>query len=212
LKEKVLNLFQSDPHCIRSMENLDRQMFENMPEVKTGSVLISEPFLKDPNFDRTVIIICKHSEEGSLGFVLNRPVELKLEEITEDFGGMDGDIFIGGPVQRNSLHFLHKGIVDIGDSQQVAPGLFWGGSFEDLKWKIKSGEISREDIRFFLGYSGWDKGQLDEEIDHKSWFVANLGDDSIFDIDPERLWRKILKHMGGKFKIVSNYPHDPRLN
>ena len=187
-------------------------MFENMPEVKAGSLLISEPFLRDPNFDRTVILICKHNEEGSLGFVLNKQLELNLKEISKDFGDIGADIFSGGPVQVNTLHFLHNGIADIEDSQELAPGLFWGGSFEDLKWKIKSGEISREEVRFFLGYSGWDLGQLDEEIKHRSWFVANLGDDSIFEIDPGKLWKKVLEHMGGKFKMVSNYPQDPSLN
>jgi len=194
------------------MDNLEQKMFDNMPDVKTGSVLISEPFLRDPNFDRTVIIICKHNEEGSLGFVLNKPLELKLDEVAKDFGENESDLFSGGPVQGNTLHFLHKGLVDIEDSLEVAPGLFWGGSFDDLKWKIRSGEILIEDVRFFLGYSGWDIGQLDEEIKHRSWFVANLEDDSIFDIDPGTLWKKILEHMGGKFKMVSNYPQDPSLN
>ena len=183
-----------------------------MPNVGKGSVLISEPFLKDPNFERTVIIICKHNQEGSLGFVLNRPVELTLKDVSEELLGLDNSLFVGGPVQQNTLHFLHKGLVEIEDSQKVSPGLYWGGSFEELKWKLENAEIKDEDVRFFLGYSGWDEGQLQSEIDQKSWIVANLGDDSIFDIEPEVLWRRVLKHMGGKFKVVSNYPHDPRLN
>ncbi len=194
------------------IDNIDNEIFENMPNVGKGSVLISEPFLKDPNFERTVIIICKHNLEGSLGFVLNRPVELTLKDVSEELLGLDNSLFVGGPVQQNTLHFLHKGLVEIEDSQKVSPGLYWGGSFEELKWKLENAEIKDEDVRFFLGYSGWDEGQLQSEIDQKSWIVANLGDDSIFDIKPEVLWRRVLKHMGGKFKVVSNYPHDPRLN
>ncbi len=194
------------------MEKLDKGIFDNMPEVKAGSILISEPFLNDPNFDRTVIIICKHNEEGSLGFVLNRKANLTLGEVTQEFEGHENELFIGGPVQQNSLHFLHKGTVEISESSLVSPGLYWGGSFEDLKLKMLSRDIEEGKIRFFLGYSGWDAGQLDGEIESRSWIVANLGDDSIFDIHPEKLWRRILEHMGGRYKIVSNFPEDPRLN
>ncbi len=194
------------------MKGIGKGVFDNMPEVQEGSILISEPFLKDPNFDRTVIIMVKHNDEGSLGFVLNRPLDLTLGEVANDFESMSNALFVGGPVQQNSLHFLHKGSVEISESTLVSPGLYWGGSFDDLKWKMKSGEIKNEDIRFFLGYSGWDSGQLADEISGKSWIVANLGDDSIFDIAPQNLWRHILEHMGGEFKVVSNYPEDPRLN
>ena len=192
---------------------IEQDLFENMPPVRVGSVLISEPFLKDPNFDRTVVLICKHGEEGTFGLVLNRPVDLKLGDISEDFKSVKNKVYVGGPVQQNTLHFLHRlNEDDFQDTTKICEGLYWGGSFESLKMGLIQGKLAPENIRFYLGYSGWDAGQLDEEIDQRSWFVADLKDSSFFNVGPEYLWRHVLAQMGGGYRMVSNYPHDPRLN
>ncbi len=180
---------------------------------KKGDLLISEPFLPDPNFERTVIYICEHNEEGSFGFVLNRPSELKFDEIIEEVDVFDVTMYIGGPVQHDTLHFIHRASDIIDDGVIIKENLCWGGNFEQLKSLINTKEINEKDFRFFIGYSGWGAGQLQEELDANSWIVlSNATEKQIFDIAPEQLWRTILKDMGGRFKMYSNYPSDPRLN
>ncbi len=185
----------------------------NKKTPKKGDLLISEPFLPDPNFERTVIYICEHNEEGSFGFVLNRPSELKFDEIIEEVDDFDVTMYIGGPVQHDTLHFIHRASDVIDEGIIIKENLCWGGSFEQLKSLINTKQINEKDFRFFIGYSGWGAGQLQEELDANSWIVLpNATEKQIFDIPPEQLWRTILKDMGGRFKMYSNYPSDPRLN
>ncbi len=180
---------------------------------RKGDLLISEPFLPDPNFERTVIYICEHNEEGSFGFVLNRPSELKFDEIIAEVDNFDVTMYIGGPVQHDTLHFIHRASDVIDEGIIIKENLCWGGNFEQLKALINTKQINEKDFRFFIGYSGWGAGQLQEELDANSWIVLPYATEKqIFDIPPEQLWRTILKDMGGRFKMYSNYPSDPRLN
>ncbi len=180
---------------------------------RKGDLLISEPFLPDPNFERTVIYICEHNEEGSFGFVLNRPSELKFDDIIAEVEDFDMTMYIGGPVQHDTLHFIHRASDIIDDGVIIKENLCWGGNFEQLKALINTKQINEKDFRFFIGYSGWGAGQLQEELDANSWIVLpNATEKQIFDIPPDQLWRTILKDMGGRFKMYSNYPSDPRLN
>ena len=175
--------------------------------------MVSEPFLPDPNFERTVILVCEHNDQGSFGFVLNKPSLLKLQDVMDDIDGFDALIYIGGPVQQDTLHFLHR----IGDrlegGEPINNEVQWGGNFEQLKILIQEGQVDEKDIVFFLGYSGWEEGQLMGEINEKSWIVhKSAKPDQVFDKNPNSLWRDVLKEMGGKYKMISNYPIDPRLN
>lgn len=178
-----------------------------------GDLLISEPFLPDPNFERTVILICEHNEEGSFGFILNKPSVLKLHDVLEDIEDYDAMIHIGGPVQQDTLHFIHRIGNKLEGGEQINEGLKWGGNFEQLKIMIAQGQVDDKDIIFFLGYSGWGEGQLMNELKEKSWIVhKSVTPEQVFDKDPKNLWREVLKEMGGKYKMFSNYPTDPRLN
>lgn len=174
--------------------------------------MLSEPFMKDPNFKRTVILVCEHHQEnGTVGFVLNRPIDLSLGDVMPDLDGFDSRLFYGGPVQPDSLHYLH-GIEYLEDCEEVLPGLFWGGNFESLKAMIATGSIEAQDIQFYLGYSGWTPGQLDEEMEGKSWIQTPGSLKHFIDPNTDGLWERILKEMGGKFKMISNFPEDPALN
>lgn len=181
-------------------------------EVKKGDILIAEPFLGDPNFERTVILLCEHNEQGSFGFVLNQKIETNLNDLTEGKFYTNNEIFVGGPVQQNTLHFIHRLGDLIENSVEIIKGLYWGGDFEQTQSLVNTGVIQTKDIRFFLGYSGWGVGQLDSELEQKSWIVTESKADFILDTEAEALWRLILKNMGGKYKQLSNYPIDPRLN
>ena len=183
---------------------------DNKPE--KGKILISEPFLNDPNFKRTIILLTEHGSEGSVGFILNKPTEIKLNDALENYADFDSPIYYGGPVQLNTLQFIHKAGDIIEGSIEIVPGLYWGGSFESLREKIEIGMLKPDDFRFFIGYSGWDEGQLMEEMKINSWIVADTKIDDIFSDEPDNLWRDILKGMGKKFAILASFPENPSVN
>lgn len=190
-------------------------LFEYQKNVKPekGGLLISEPFLPDPNFERTVVLLCEHNEDGSVGFVLNKPSILKFDEAVEDVNDFSPTLYVGGPVQQDTLHFIHRTPDDLEGSIQVTDEIFWGGNYEQLITMINTRTIVPEDFKFFLGYSGWAPGQLDEELKQKSWIVINNATaEEVFDIEPKILWKEVLTKLGGKFKIISNFPVDPRMN
>ncbi len=178
-----------------------------------GDLLISEPFLPDPNFERSVILICEHNEEGSLGFVLNKPSGHNLKEVLDQSRSFDKELYQGGPVQLDTLHFIHRASEIVQKGIKVRDDLYWGGDFEQLLSLMNTHQLPPEDIKFFLGYSGWSPGQLEEELKEDSWFVyKDTSSFDVFDASVGDLWRKVLKNMGGKYRMFSNYPTDPRLN
>jgi len=177
-----------------------------------GKLLISEPFLLDPNFKRTIILLSEHNEEGSVGFILNKPTDLKLSLLVEDFPEFDAPVYFGGPVQIDTLQFIHKAGDIIEGSVEIGDGLYWGGSFEVMKLLAEAKQLNPEDFRFFLGYSGWGAGQLAKEMKMNSWLVASASTDVIFTDEPEKLWREVLKGMGKKFAILASFPENPSVN
>jgi putative transcriptional regulator len=186
--------------------------YRNKIKPEKGRLLISEPFLPDPNFERTVVLLCEHNEEGSFGFVLNKPSILKVNEVMEDITGLDNLVYVGGPVQQDTLHFIHRNAV-LENAVEIVDRIHWGGAFEKLMLLCETKQIISGDIRFFLGYSGWGPGQLESELDQDSWIVCDyITDQLLFDTGPEIMWRKALENMGGRFSMYSNYPVDPRLN
>lgn len=181
-------------------------------EPQKGRLLISEPFLPDPNFERTVILLCEHNEQGSFGFVLNKPSLLRMSDVLDDTGSYSEVLYVGGPVQQDTLHFIHRS-AELEGGLEIAKGIYWGGNFEAVSAMLKQDLIQSDDFRFFLGYSGWGAGQLQSELEQNSWIVSNkVTPEQIFETEPEILWKEILKNMGGKYKMFSNYPIDPRLN
>jgi len=177
-----------------------------------GCLLVSEPHLPDANFDRTVILLCKHDDTGSFGFVLNRKSMVKLSELMPDANGIELPVYVGGPVEQNTLHFIHQeeGLVD---AEHVANSFYWGGNFELLLSWLQDKVIVGNKVRFFLGYSGWSEGQLEEEIKRNSWIVIKPSKlDFLFKEQKEDMWKKILDDLGGRFSMYSKYPIDPRLN
>jgi len=181
-----------------------------MPE--KGRLLISEPFLPDPNFERTVVLLCEHNEEGSFGFVLNKPAIVKVNEVMDELKNFEHPIFIGGPVQQDTLHFIHRN-TEIEAGAEVRTGIYWGGNFENVLFLSDTEQLRVEQIRFFLGYSGWSAGQLEEELDQNSWIVCDfVTEELMFETEPANMWKKALGNMGGRFSVYANYPVDPNLN
>lgn len=186
--------------------------YRNTIKPGKGKMLVSEPYLPDPNFERTIILLCEHNEEGSFGFVLNKPSMAKIADVMEDLKNIEAAVYVGGPVQQDTLHFIHQ-CPDLEDAVEISPGIFWGGDFESLLIKLDTRQIAIEDVKFFLGYSGWSAGQLEEELKADSWIVSNqVSQELIFDTGYHEMWQKALKIMGGRFSVYSNYPVDPNLN
>ncbi len=178
-----------------------------------GDLLISEPYLPDPNFERAVVLICAHDENGTVGFVLNKLGEMNVADVMEGVVGQETPLFMGGPVQQDTLHFVHGLEALKASSNLIGEGLYWGGDFEGLQRLLNTQQADHDMVRFFLGYSGWSPGQLEKELEEKSWIVCkSVTGHLIFNTKAQNLWRVVLNRMGGKFKLISNYPTDPRMN
>lgn len=186
----------------------------NQQKPGIGKVLISEPFLNDPYFKRVVIILCEfNNEEGAIGFTLNNYVKnLNISNIVSDFPEFKTNLCIGGPVKKSNLFYLHTLGNTIPNSKEILPGLYFGGDYSEILKRIKTGEIKEKEIRFFIGYSGWSVGQLESEIEEKSWFVAKTDAQTIMDTTEENLWKKVLSEIGPKERIISNIPKNHKLN
>ncbi len=183
-----------------------------MDEITAGTILVAEPFLKDPNFLRTAIFICEHHAEGSLGFVLNR---VHREKVGDLIPGLDDCIFplyYGGPVQVNTIHFLHQCPGLITGGIEITDGIFWGGELEEVIELISNNKINATQLRFFLGYSGWGENQLYNEWSEKTWLLTEGNKRLVFHRQAHTIWREALKQMGGEYTQMINYPIDPQLN
>jgi putative transcriptional regulator len=178
-----------------------------------GILLIAEPFLKDPSFTRSVVLVCKHSADyGTFGFTLNKKIRTTLSDVMEDMEGWKIPIFLGGPMQKDTLHYIHQYPQYFTDAVEVADGIYWGGNFETLKTLIKNGTIEPSKVKFFLGYSGWDPTQLDEELLENTWIMCQANTSLVFDTKPSTVWNASLTQLGGKYKMMVNFPKDPQLN
>jgi putative transcriptional regulator len=176
-----------------------------------GTLLISAPFLSDI-FKRSVVLLTEHNNEGSVGFIINKPLKMKFNEVIEDFPEFNAKIFLGGPVQPELVNFIHKAGNLLDGGVEIIDGIFWGGNFQTLKILAEQGSLNPEDFRFFLGYSGWSPNQLISELEIDSWFLNNSNKEYIFDPDSDHLWQKILKSKGGEYSVISTFPEDPSVN
>ncbi len=184
-----------------------------MDNPSTGTLLIAEPFLKDPSFMRTVVLLCKHTEEeGTFGFTLNKMTDKKLNDLMSGLEPFAFPVYMGGPVQTDTLHYLHTYPEHFPDCMKVAEGVYWGGDFELLKSLIWDGKIKQENLKFFLGYSGWSAGQLATEMEQHSWLTVEGDKKLIMETEYEKIWKESLHTLGGEFKSLANYPIDPQLN
>lgn len=183
-----------------------------MIEPAPGILLISDPFLRDPNFMRTVVFLCEHQDQGSFGFVLNRKYENTIDELIPELDGHKIPVYYGGPVQMDTIHFLHQYPDEIPGGLEVINGVYWGGDFEKVVDMIKNDQLEQNKIRFYIGYSGWSGGQLDDELKEKSWLTVKATRKLVFHGKFEEIWKESLKHLGGDYEMMINFPIDPQLN
>lgn len=177
-----------------------------------GRILISVPFLQDFYFRRSVVLLADHSEEGSFGLIINKPVDVRLSDIASEFEGFESPVYLGGPVKTDSLFFIHTRPDLIAEGVPILEGLYWGGNIETVRDLIRGNRLGKDEIRFFVGYSGWSAKQLDRELEEKSWVVSMTDIKQIIDTSPGDLWGKTLKKLGREYAFWVNYPPDPSLN
>lgn len=194
--------------------SLDYDFFHiaNDKVAEGGRVLISEPFLSDQYFRRSVVYLTEHSEKGSIGFVLNKTMDMRIDDVIIDFPDVGFPVTLGGPVNTNTVHYLHTLGDEIPESVHVKEGIFWGGDFEVMKALVKTGRATRENLRFFLGYSGWTENQLEEELEMNAWLVGEIPTALVMKGGSTGFWTDTLSRLEEKYKVWANFPDDPGLN
>ena len=191
--------------------DLDIFSIESKLLPKQGRVLIAEPFLPGEYFSRSAVLLVQSSEEGHVGFILNKPTDLHIRDLFKGFPDFESNAFLGGPVSVDKLFYLHTLGEKIPESLQVNDNLYWSGDFDHLIALIRAGLVDEEQVRFFLGYSGWSPGQLEAEIADHSWVVVEPSIESILMSD-ENFWNESVKSIGGNALLWQNFPENPELN
>lgn len=167
-------------------------------------LLVASPFMDEAIFNRAVILICEHNkEDGSLGYILNKKVDLKLNDLIADFPAFDSEIYYGGPVGTETIHYMHNVGDLLPNSVKIAEGVFWGGDFEVLKQLINTELIKPYNIRFFLGYAGWGAGQLQGEMREHAWMLCHLDANYVFKKHKKDVWKLVLQQEGGTFGVIA---------
>ena len=181
--------------------------------MKKGQLLFTEPNIQhDIDFNRSVILIAEQNESGTVGFIINKKSNYStldlIPELNQDF-----PIYKGGPVEKENLYFIHKIPSLIENSIKIKDNLYWGGNFDLVIKLINNKSIKINEIKFFLGYSGWDKEQLKNEIKNKSWILAKKENiDSLSFKNPSNIWKEKLEKLGGNYLLWSNSPENPQHN
>jgi putative transcriptional regulator len=181
--------------------------------VEKSSLLISDPYLYDQNFRRSVVLLSEHSSDGgSVGFILNKPLKIPVDTLLSDFPDFSSKVFYGGPVSTERIHFIHTAGDILDGSIAISDGLYWGGDYAKLKFLVQSQLITEKNIRFFVGYSGWDYKQLKDEMKQNSWLVGKNDINYIFNSKPKTLWKQVLQNMGGQYAVIAQMPDQFLLN
>ncbi len=194
------------------MSNIDISI-KNKHKPARGRILLSEPFLVDDFFTRSVVMLCEHGPEGSFGFVLNNYTDLSFMDINPKFPDIPVKISIGGPVKPEHLYFVHTLDHEQIGGQHIIENIYLGGDFELVLNMIQVNSEILNHVRFFLGYSGWTAGQLEDELEEKSWLVVPTPESAyIMDTSRDEIWKDLMQSQGGVYKLMSKFPLDPRMN
>ncbi|MBS1616791.1 MAG: YqgE/AlgH family protein [Bacteroidetes bacterium] len=180
-------------------------------EPAPGRLLIAEPMLSDLIFSRTVVLLCEHGSDGSVGFMLNRKTQFTLNDLLPGIQAPLLPVYQGGPVQADTLHMLHR-IPEMLEGKELVKGIFWGGNYDALKLSAVNNYIQPENIRLLMGYAGWGAGQLDKELEEGSWLVSEADVNLVFEMDASQLWRRAVESLGPDFTELTMLPINPQLN
>lgn len=178
-----------------------------------GLLLVAEPsIIGDVSFNRSVVLLAEYNENGSVGFILNKPLPYKLKDFVPEVAS-SLPVYNGGPVEQDNLYFIHRIPEIIPDSIEISNGIYWGGDFSAILGLLQEDKLDEKQIRFFLGYSGWESDQLEQELQVNSWVVApNKYKDEIIGVTYDDLWKEKMIEFGGNYVLWSNAPENPTYN
>lgn len=176
-----------------------------------GRILISEPLLNDKFFHRSVVLLVEHNNEGTFGFIINKPARVTVDYFLPELPA-DAPVYLGGPVSTENLYYIHTSGDLVEESIEVMDGLYWGGNMEQIQELLLIGKMTPADIKFFIGYSGWMARQLDGEIEKNSWLVSTIKASQVMKTAPQSLWESSLKRVGKEYAYWTKFPEDPQLN
>ncbi len=187
---------------------------EDMRDIKieTGTILLADPFLFGLPFRRSVVLMTEHRNDGSVGFILNKKMDIKVSDLIPNFPDFEGMMYFGGPVDQDTVHYIHNAGDLLENSIEICPGVFWGGDFQTLKFLIDQELIKPKNIRFFVGYSGWSEGQLMDEIREGSWILDKMDANYAFKDYKKDLWKVVLENKGNAFSVIAHFPDYPSYN
>ena len=177
-----------------------------------GQLLIAHPLLNDGFFNRSVIYVSSDNDEGSFGFIMNFKTQFKLRDLRPQVNKGNFPIFEGGPVAKDQLFFLHTLGKDVGESLLIKDNIYFGGDFNEILHLIEHGKVKQNEVRFFVGYSGWGAGQLQKEIKTKSWLINEDTNDDLLLINYTDLWKQKLEEQKQSYGIFANIGFDPSQN
>ena len=183
-----------------------------IPVLLRGRLLVATPPLVDPNFDRSVVLLLEHGDDGALGIVLNRPSDTPLATVLPEWhehATAPGVVFSGGPVAPEAVIALARGGTDATDGWM--PVLGEVGTVDVGRDPADLG-AHLEALRIFVGYASWSPGQLEIELEQEAWFVAAADSGDPFSLHPDQLWREVLRRQRGRVAMFANYPDDPEAN
>lgn len=178
----------------------------------SGCMLISQPSLTDRFFSRSVVMLAEYGADGTFGFIVNKPARIQLSTVTKEFIPFEAELYMGGPVQVDTLFFVHNKGNLVEGSLKIAEDVYWGGNIDTVRNLMLAGRMTSRDVRFYAGYSGWEAGQLERELKEKSWIIVDSRKSYVFGDHPSMLWKEIVLSLGSDFAPWVNFPPDPGLN
>lgn len=181
-----------------------------MTKIGKGHALIASPKLKDDPFRKSVVYLTQYDVKSAVGFVMNRPTKLLLGQFFPQVKNVIR-LYSGGPVENDLLYFIHDIPHLLPGSIPISGGVYWGGQFDTLLELLALGTARADNVRFFLGYSGWGAGQLDEEINEKYWFAEPFRGNPVT-ADRADMWTEMLCGGATADIIWDNAPDDLELN
>ena len=178
-----------------------------------GVLLVAEPsIIGDISFNRSVVLLAEYNKNGSVGFILNKPLEYKLNDFIPELNSSI-TVYNGGPVEQDNLYFIHKIPELIPNSVEISNGIYWGGDFNEIISLLQENKLKESEIRFFLGYSGWSNEQLEQELEVNSWvIITNEYKQEILGKTSSNFWKEKMIEFGGDYLIWSNAPENPNYN
>jgi putative transcriptional regulator len=188
-----------------------KKRVSSLPKPFIGALLIAEPFNPEPTFKRSVVLVSQYNSKGTIGFIINKPTQLKVHQALDDFPEFDAVVYWGGALKLDSIYYIHS-IENLSGSHKIGDGIFWGGDYQQLKLMIEAGEVKTEQIKFLAGYSAWNPLQLEQELQTDNWWITGADQYCILVEEPTVVWGNVLQRMGHVYGILNDFPEDPGVN